>query len=609
MMALFRLKAHCTTRSQHQTQRRQLYSHLQANTSPPFTKPPPSGPSQRCIAPNLTHRSAHEPLARWARALDLEGHMGSGQSSSGSTHSQLPSQVLSDVLLHSQSSSLQDPLRPMFDSATADTVCGSVSAQGHELRPAEVATPSSRRTRPASLRSRGLPVAESEQLPEYVAAGQRHRQPSACSSPAATFPNPHLTAINTTMNATMGQSDQANLYGFQTHGNSAPGPLCRRRQLEMNAPLEAVDGTPSAVSFASTGTDSNYSSHERDYFTASFTAMRAHGHDPSWPQSFRPLNLRDDSHPDSNMRLRSHHSSVVRSGPTRHLHGAEQHQTANAAFPVLHCYSSSHYEDGMAQHSNMNEVMSGGGDYHTPLFDDQVPDFDNGVNSTMSRNLDATHNLPGPSASTPGNSVQPTKQRRSTLTLRKSGMTRYRWSPEKIQLHVKNGRKVPSWANDPKYSPHLVWSYVSASGDTSFAGIDDINIGAGEILTFLPSPITVHGVTHRLARNCWMPANIAHAINHARCVDEDSGVRADSVKHQLSASDVAYYGTSWAAYHKAANLPDKRPTLTDYTPQDWRLHGASLQGRDKGRVVDPPLISLAAGVLRERFRKEMTPSF
>ncbi|KAF2742316.1 hypothetical protein M011DRAFT_472353 [Sporormia fimetaria CBS 119925] len=186
--------------------------------------------------------------------------------------------------------------------------------------------------------------------------------------------------------------------------------------------------------------------------------------------------------------------------------------------------------------------------------------------------------------------------------LRDRGWTPYKWSPERIRVYQAEGWEVPSWAMAEDSPSHRVWSHAAAPPNLCMEGLEGIEFTAREMLTFLPALVGAHGVMHRLASNGWKPTDIANCINDVWAVDQADGVLADTMKHQLKASDMAYYnGLSWTKYWKAKGIASIRPPVHDFTPSKWYKKGATLKFWDKNYKVDPFLAGLADGIPPEKF--------
>ncbi|KAF2742317.1 hypothetical protein M011DRAFT_481808 [Sporormia fimetaria CBS 119925] len=190
---------------------------------------------------------------------------------------------------------------------------------------------------------------------------------------------------------------------------------------------------------------------------------------------------------------------------------------------------------------------------------------------------------------------------RTGLTLRASGFQNYRWSLERFLIFVNVDCEIPQYIFESDTPTHPVWSRTVATANTSFAGLEDVEFTAVEILTFMPALYQVHGVIHRLISNGWLPSEIAHLINETWGTDEDAGVRADTVKHQGRASDKKIYGAPWLEYAENAGISPVCPRVTDFTPRHWYAHGGSFQSWEKGHATDPCLVDLAVGISPAKF--------
>lgn len=84
---------------------------------------------------------------------------------------------------------------------------------------------------------------------------------------------------------------------------------------------------------------------------------------------------------------------------------------------------------------------------------------------------------------------------------------------------------------------------------------------------------------------------------------KNGAVLIDTVKHQIRASDIAYYGQPFPMIrgaHKDWGLTCERQEVTNFTADNWLLAGACYKPHDKGPHEDPLLVDLyRAGDLPE----------
>jgi hypothetical protein len=127
-----------------------------------------------------------------------------------------------------------------------------------------------------------------------------------------------------------------------------------------------------------------------------------------------------------------------------------------------------------------------------------------------------------------------------------------------------------------------------------------VEITAEEILTFAPLCLAQHGVMNRLVSNAWGPTEIASAIGIAHGLTRDDGIKPDTVKHMILASDKEHHGAPFAQLQKQDQnrrraIRTRTPT-TDYTPAHWLDHGAGFKHFDRYGLEDPMLYDMGSSV-------------
>jgi hypothetical protein len=188
----------------------------------------------------------------------------------------------------------------------------------------------------------------------------------------------------------------------------------------------------------------------------------------------------------------------------------------------------------------------------------------------------------------------PQKANRKPGPNKSRGVQRWAWPIARIVRYEDNNWDIPEWARDD--APfHAIESVSAAPANTSWKGLESVEITTEEIFAFAPQCLAQHGVTHRLARNGWKPTEIASAINMTHGVGPDEGIKPDTAKHMMLASDKAYHRASWAKVLK--NNPTRtRGVVTDFTPASWLDKGACFKPADSYGLEDPYLVDMGFSI-------------